>query len=136
MHHTSNAPSASHTPGASHTPNTLSMHHRHRRTLTPAALAAFQAQFGARFLTSDAVREHHGTDESPYPVCPPDAVIFPRDIDDVVAVVRLCGQYGVPVIPFGIGSSLEGHVLPVEGGITLDFAEMDKVLALTRRTLR
>ncbi|MYN12005.1 FAD-binding protein [Pusillimonas sp. TS35] len=106
------------------------MHHRPRRTLTPAALAAFQAQFGARFLTSDAVREHHGTDESPYPVCPPDAVIFPRDIDDVVAVVRLCGQYGVPVIPFGIGSSLEGHVLPVEGGITLDFAEMDKVLAI------
>src|SRR5690606_26807092 len=60
----------------------------------------------------------------------PEAVIFPRDTDEVVDAVRICNQYKVPVIPFGIGSSLEGHVLPIEGGVTLDFAEMNKVLAI------
>lgn len=101
-----------------------------RRTLSQEGLASFQAHFGDRFITSDAVRQHHGTDESPYPVCPPEAVIFPRTIDDVVAAVRLCNKYKVPIIPFGIGSSLEGHVLAIEGGVTLDFAEMNKVLAI------
>lgn len=101
-----------------------------RRTLSQEGLTSFQAQFGERFITSDAVRQHHGTDESPYPVCPPEAVIFPRNIDDVVAAVRLCNKYKVPIIPFGIGSSLEGHILAIEGGVTLDFAEMNKVLAI------
>lgn len=61
---------------------------------------------------------------------PPEAVIFPRDTDEVVDAVKICNQYKVPVIPFGIGSSLEGHVLPIEGGVTLDFTEMNKVLAI------
>lgn len=100
------------------------------RTLPEAAIAAFRQRFGERFITSTAVREHHGTDESPYPVCPPEAVIFPRDTDEVVDAVKICNQYKVPVIPFGIGSSLEGHVLPIEGGVTLDFTEMNKVLAI------
>ncbi|MGH8841764.1 MAG: FAD-binding oxidoreductase, partial [Advenella sp.] len=100
------------------------------RTLPEAAIADFRQRFGERFITSMAVREHHGTDESPYPVCPPEAVIFPRDTDEVVDAVKICNQYKVPVIPFGIGSSLEGHVLPIEGGVTLDFTEMNKVLAI------
>ncbi|ETF04552.1 D-lactate dehydrogenase [Advenella kashmirensis W13003] len=100
------------------------------RTLSDAAVTAFRDRFGERFITSMAVREHHGTDESPYPVCPPEAVIFPRDTEEVVAAVNICNQHKVPVIPFGIGSSLEGHVLPIEGGITLDFSEMNKVLAI------
>jgi D-lactate dehydrogenase (cytochrome) len=101
-----------------------------RRPIPPACASAFRALFGDRFITAEAVRIHHGTDESPYPVCPPDAVIFPRDTDEVVQAVKLCNQYRVPVIPFGIGSSLEGHVLPIQGGITLDFAEMNNVLAI------
>jgi len=101
-----------------------------RRSLPPEGEAEFKALFGERFITSEAVRRHHGTDESPYPVCPPDAVIFPQDESEVVAAVRLCNKYKVPIVPFGIGSSLEGHVLPIEGGITLDFAEMNKVLSI------
>ncbi|MFA7437442.1 FAD-binding oxidoreductase [Castellaniella sp.] len=101
-----------------------------RRPLSPAALAEFHAQFGTRFVTTEAVRQHHGTDESPYPVCPPDAVIFPHDTDDVVQAVQICNRHRVPIIAFGIGSSLEGHVLPVQGGVTLDFTEMNRVLAI------
>ncbi|HXE19783.1 FAD-binding oxidoreductase [Castellaniella sp. UC4442_H9] len=109
--------------------DTLTLQTLHRAI--PAACASeFRSLLGDRFITSEAVRTHHGTDESPYPVCLPDAVIFPRDVDEVVRIVGLCQQYKVPVIPFGIGSSLEGHVLPIQGGITLDFAEMNRVLAV------
>lgn len=104
--------------------------HSEHRSIPPEGLAAFRALLGDRFITSEAVRTHHGTDESPYPVCPPDAVIFPRTEEEVVAIVKLCNQYKIPVVPFGIGSSLEGHVLPLQGGITLDFAEMNKVLSV------
>ncbi|HEX7387358.1 MAG TPA: FAD-linked oxidase C-terminal domain-containing protein [Castellaniella sp.] len=104
--------------------------HLHRRTLPPEGVAAFQSLFGDRFITSESVRIHHGTDESPYPVCPPDAVIFPCNEDEVVSVVTLCNRYKIPVTAFGIGSSLEGHVLPIQGGITLDFSQMNKVLSV------
>lgn len=98
-----------------------------KRSLSPEGAAEFEARFGERFTTAEAVRKQHGTDESPYPVCPPDAVIFPDDTDDVVAAVELCNKYDVPIVPFGIGSSLEGHVLPIQGGITLDFSTMNRV---------
>src|SRR5690606_14486141 len=101
-----------------------------RRSLPPQGVAEFKQAFGARFVTSDAVRAHHGRDESPYPACLPDAVVFPRDADEVAHAVRLCDRYRVPVIPFGAGSSLEGHVLPIEGGITLSMAEMNRIISL------
>lgn len=101
-----------------------------RRSLPEQGVAEFQQAFGSRFVTTDAVREHHGTDESPYPVCPPDAVVFPRDANEVVRAVRLCNKYKVPIIPFGIGSSLEGHVLPIQGGVTLAFSEMNRVVSV------
>ena len=100
------------------------------RSLPAQGAAEFKAVFGERFVTTDAVRGHHGTDESPYPVCPPDAVVFPRDEAEVARAVKICDQYRVPIVPFGAGSSLEGHVLPVEGGITLSMAEMNKVIAV------
>ncbi|WP_368655498.1 FAD-linked oxidase C-terminal domain-containing protein [Castellaniella ginsengisoli] len=101
-----------------------------RRSLPPQGVAEFKQAFGARFVTSDAVRAHHGRDESPYPACLPDAVVFPRDADEVAHAVRLCDRYRVPIIPFGAGSSLEGHVLPIEGGITLSMAEMNRIISL------
>ncbi len=70
----------------------------------------------------------HGSDESSYPPILPDAVVMARSTDDVVCVMRLANEYGVPVVPFGVGSSLEGHVLPVEGGISLDLSSMNQVL--------
>lgn len=101
-----------------------------RRPLTEQALAEFQACFGERFVTTEAVRLHHGKDESPYPVCPPDAVIFARSTQDVVDAVQICNRHRVPIVPFGIGSSLEGHVLPIQGGVSLDFTEMNRVLSI------
>ena len=101
-----------------------------QRHLPACGVAAFQAAFGARFVTAEAVRAQYGKDESPYPACLPDAVVFPRDAAEVAQAVRLCDQYRVPLIPFGAGSSLEGHVLPIEGGITLSTAEMNRVIAV------
>lgn len=101
-----------------------------RRSLPAQGVAEFEQAFGSRFVTSAAVREHHGTDESPYPVCPPDAVVFPHDASEVAHAVRLCNKYKVPIVPFGIGSSLEGHVLPILGGITLSFSEMNKIVSV------
>jgi D-lactate dehydrogenase (cytochrome) len=100
------------------------------RRPSQAALQAFQARFGARFSTGMAVREHHGRDESPLDVPPPDAVLFAVDNADVVHAVRLAAQYSVPLIAYGSGSSLEGHVLAIEGGICIDLSGMDAILAI------
>lgn len=102
----------------------------HKARLPDALMAALGQRFGDRFTTSPGVRAHHGHDESHFPDAPPDAVVFPRDTDEVAEIVRLCGQHDVPVIPYGAGSSLEGHILAVRGGIAIDFAEMNKVLAV------
>ncbi len=93
-----------------------------------AMLDALAAHFGTRFSTAQAVRDQHGRDESPYDPTPPHAVVFCESVDDVVAAVQQAAQYAVPVIPFGVGSSLEGHLLAVQGGITLDVSRLNKVL--------
>ncbi|HUJ96915.1 MAG TPA: FAD-binding protein, partial [Stellaceae bacterium] len=66
-------------------------------------------RFGERLSTAAAVREQHGKDESYHTPAPPDAVMFARSTDEVAEVVRLCAAHKVPVIPFGTGTSLEGH---------------------------
>ncbi len=99
-----------------------------KRAPPPAMLAALAAHFGTRFSTAQAVRDQHGRDESPYDPTPPHAVVFCESVDDVVAAMKLADQFAVPVIPFGVGSSLEGHLLAVQGGITLDVSRMNKVL--------
>ena len=86
--------------------------------------------FGERFSTNPGVCAHHGRDESPYPPMAPDAVLFAESTEDVARAVSLCATHRVPVIPFGAGSSLEGHVLAVAGGLTIDVARMDQVVAL------
>jgi len=93
-------------------------------------IADLQAQFGDRFSRSNAVRDHHGKDESPFPSMLPDGVVFAESTDEVVAVVKLCDKHGVPLIPYGSGSSLEGHILAVQGGISLDLTRMNKIVAL------
>ncbi len=85
---------------------------------------------GSRFSTSAAVREHHGRDESIFAAMPPDAVAYARNTQEVVDIVRLCTQFGIPIIPYGAGSSLEGHTLAVHGGLTLNLQQMDAVIAV------
>ena len=101
-----------------------------RRALPAEMLAALQARFGARCSTAAAVREQHGRDESPFDVTPPDAVVFCESNEDVIDAVRLAGRHGVPVIPYGVGSSLEGHLLAVQGGLSLDLSRMNRILAV------
>jgi len=103
---------------------------RPQRRMSEQAAAEFQVEFGDQFTQSMAVREQHGTDESPYPVCPPDAVLFATSTEDVVRAVRLCQRWKIPLVPFGVGSSMEGHILPIEGGITLDLSRMNQIVAV------
>ena len=109
-------------------------HHQLPRVQTrdvPAALMeALKARFSERCSTALAVREQHGRDESTFDVPPPAAVVFAQDTAEVALVVALAGQYRVPVIPFGAGSSLEGHLLAIQGGISIDLSRMNKVLSI------
>lgn len=101
----------------------------------PAALAALRALLGDRLDTTDAAREAHGRDEGWHAGAMPDAVVMATSTDDVAAVVRTCSAHGVPVVPFGAGTSLEGHVAAIHGGISLDLSTMDRVVAVHRDDL-
>jgi D-lactate dehydrogenase (cytochrome) len=100
------------------------------RPVPPAMLKALKALFGERCSTALAVREQHGRDESPLEAPPPEAVVFCESTEEVADVVRLAGQHGVPVIPYGAGSSLEGHLLAVQGGVSIDLGRMNRVLSV------
>jgi len=100
------------------------------RPAPPAMIDALKARFGERCSSALAVREQHGRDESPFDVPPPELVVFCESTEDVAAVVKLAGEYNVPVIPYGAGSSLEGHLLAVQGGICLDLSRMNNVLSV------
>ncbi|MGF6528406.1 D-lactate dehydrogenase (cytochrome) [Variovorax sp. PvP013] len=101
-----------------------------RRAPSAALVAALRERFGARCSTTEAVLLQHGSDESSYRPLPPDAVVYVHDTDEVAFVVRACAAERVPVIPFGVGSSIEGHLLAVEGGVCVDFSQMDAVLEI------
>ena len=109
---------------------------QHEHRVPPAAmLAALKARFGERCSTAAAVREQHGRDESAYAPSPPDAVVFCENTGDVAAVVALAAEHAVPVIPFGVGSSLEGHLLAVQGGVSIDLGRMDKIVQINAEDL-
>ena len=94
-----------------------------------------RARFGAQISTSAAVRELHGRDESYRPAVPPDAVVFARSKDDVRDAVLMCSKYDAPIIPFGTGTSLEGHVAALKGGVCIDVSQMNRILALNAADL-
>jgi len=100
------------------------------RELDAGLLEELRGLLGDRATASHAVREHHGKDESYFPYAPPDAVVFPESTQEVRAIVDLCRRRRTPVIPFGVGTSLEGHVLAIRGGVCVDLSRMNKVLAV------
>src|ERR1041385_1097853 len=95
-----------------------------------AAVRALAARFGNRLVTSQAVRQQHANTVTWIENQPPDAVAFPQSTEDVQDIVRICAAHRVPVIPFGTGTSLEGHVNAPFGGISIDMRDMNKVLAV------
>ena len=98
--------------------------------LPDAFTQALAERFGKRFSTAEAVRAHHGHDESHFPDALPDGVVWPHSTAEVVEVVKLCHAHRVPVIPFGVGSSLEGHILATNGGISIDLSEMNQIVTI------
>lgn len=94
------------------------------------AIERLRALLGDRLSTAAAVRDHHGQNESYYPVTPPDAVAFPETTAEVSALVRVCAEEGCPVIAWGTGTSLEGHAVAFQGGVTVDLSRMNRVLAI------
>lgn len=100
-----------------------------------AAIDEVKALLGDRLSTAEAVREHHGTDISYHTAGLPDAVAFAQSTDEVAAIVKICAAHKVPVIAFGTGTSLEGHITAPEGGITIDLSDMDRVIRVSAEDL-
>jgi D-lactate dehydrogenase (cytochrome) len=96
----------------------------------PELVAALRDKFGERLSISQAIREHHGKDESAFPIAPPDAVVFPQSTDEAVEIVKLCAAHNTNIIPYGVGTSLEGHVLAIHGGVCVDMSRMNNILAV------
>ena len=95
-----------------------------------AVLSALSAQFGTRLVTSQAVRQQHANTATWVENQPPDAVVFARTAGEVRSTVQVCADHGVPVIPYGTGTSLEGHVNAPLGGISIDLSEMNRIVAV------
>jgi D-lactate dehydrogenase (cytochrome) len=107
-----------------------------RRDVPDDLIQALKTRFGTQCSTALVVREQHGRDESAFThVPPPAAVVFAESTTDVADAMKLAAQFKVPVIPFGVGSSLEGHLLAVQGGISLDVSRMNRVVSVNAEDL-
>jgi D-lactate dehydrogenase (cytochrome) len=106
-----------------------------RRPLPAAMLDLLRERFGERCSTAAAVRDQHGRGESVYDTQPPDAVVFCESTAEVAFVVQQAAAHGVPVIAFGVGSSLEGHLLAVQGGVSIDLSRMTKIVQINAEDL-
>ncbi len=104
-------------------------------TAAESVIAAARALLGDRLATASALREQHSRGEDTTTPTLPDAVAFPTNTEEVAALVTLCAQHGVPVVPFGAGTSLEGHVNPVRGGLSIDLSRMNNVLDVSAEDL-
>jgi D-lactate dehydrogenase (cytochrome) len=100
-----------------------------------AAIASLQHLLGDRLSTAAAVRERHGKDESYHPSVPPEAVAFARSTEEVSAIVQVCARHKVPIIPFGSGTALEGHVAALRGGVCIDLSPMNRILQVNTSDL-
>lgn len=98
---------------------------------TSAVVELLRQRFGDRVTTATAIREQHGRDESYHPAFPPDAVFFAETTEEVQAAVLICAEHGLPIIPFGVGTSLEGQVAALHGGVCIDVSKMNQVLRVS-----
>jgi D-lactate dehydrogenase (cytochrome) len=98
-------------------------------------IEALRGILGDRVSTSDAVREHHSHGESWHAPGLPDVVVFPTSTEEVSEIVKVCAGHRLPIVPFGMGSSLEGHVNAIHGGVSIDLTRMTRVLRLSPEDL-
>jgi D-lactate dehydrogenase (cytochrome) len=98
--------------------------------LNSSALSALGRLLNDRLSTDPSILHRHGKDESYHPAMPPDAVAFPDTTEEVSAIVKICAEYKVPMIPFGAGTSLEGHISAIHGGLSIDLSRMNRVLEI------
>ena len=105
------------------------------RPLPNALSAALADLLGDRLSTSESVREQHGRGEGPFDAAPPDAVAFAESTEEVSAIVRLCAEHETPMVPFGAGTSLEGHVLALKGGVCIDMTSMNAIIEVNEADL-
>ena len=103
---------------------------------TQAAIAELQALLGQRATTAEVIREHHSHGESYHPAALPDVVCFPESTAEVSAIAKISAKHGVPIIPFGGGTSMEAQVNAIYGGITLDMRQMNKILNISVEDLQ
>jgi D-lactate dehydrogenase (cytochrome) len=106
-----------------------------RRNSTAQTIAGIRDVLGDRLTTAEAVREQHGKDQTWNPGSPPDAVAFVHSTEEVQKLVTICGRYGTPIIPYGTGTSLEGHISAPFGGISIDLSQMNRVLEVNAEDL-
>jgi D-lactate dehydrogenase (cytochrome) len=108
----------------------MSTHYPPHPPLSDAFIAELNARFGKRFSQGESIRMQHGRDESVHAPALPDGVVFVESTEEVAELMRLCQKHHTPVIPYGAGSSVEGHLLAVHGGISIDLSGMNQVLAI------
>ena len=100
------------------------------RVSTAILAERLTGMIGPRASVARGVLDQHGQSESHYQSLPPDIVVFPETTQEVAEIVKLCAGAGMPIVPFGAGTSLEGNAAAVAGGVCFDFARMSKVLAV------
>ena len=98
----------------------------------PQLIEQLKSLLGDRLSVDELVREQHGRDISRHPTAPPDVVVEPESNEEIQQVVRGCAEFGVPIIPFGTGTAVEGGVLAIRGGVSVDLGRMNQVLRFSR----
>src|SRR6266849_5188831 len=106
-----------------------------RESIDQSLLTSLRQLLGDRLSISAAICAQHGKDESYHTPHAPDAVAFARSTDEVAAIVKLCVERCTPVIAFGAGTSLEGHVAALAGGVCIDLSQMDRILRVNAEDL-
>ncbi|MEC7237921.1 MAG: FAD-binding protein, partial [Pseudomonadota bacterium] len=104
-------------------------------TTVGQAVTKLRERLGDRLSTGASIRELHARDEAYSAPVLPDAVAFPDNAEEVADIARICAGTGCPIVPYGIGTSLEGHVVPVQGGVSVDFSRMNRILKIDERNL-